>query len=1288
METLDSKKYWQRWKPFKLSSFQVKKEEMIKTIGVSLSFLISANAALAYAPEANIWKDRQKSVLASLPGTSVSPDPKAILQKLPPLTHTSQNPNIPSALLSSRFGPEALSPLLTALPSQFGSVRKILVPKAGHQNKTVVHILDIHANAEAQTNISKTVQNLLQEKKLHKILLEGDSQSLPISNFRTYPNQDAVRQVVDVIFRDNKISGPIHAALVSKQSVPGVIGIDDARHHAANVQAYQDASRIQSETKKDLLKIRQSLEAEKRTALSPSVRALDDRVNAHRSGKISFGANLKYLAAQSSDVSFNAQMFLEAMEMEAALDFARVESERTGLITALMSKMSEKQAKTLLDVSVAYRMGRIRHTDFYRYLRDLCSKTGVDLVRYKSMDGYIRYVLLSDSIDAEGLFAEALALEKRAFEKIVSNDNERTLVAKDRRLYLTERLIDFGMTKEEWKEYKSSKSSFPNVSVGNPVSYKSKDSGSPIKNFGDDDLLKPFEKFYTEADARDGAMASRVSSIMNDSSVSTVVLVTGGYHQDGLQSELLNSGITVVNFVPRLTAVDAASGTAYLSVFNQEKTPLDKLFEGQKLFLASSNGPGLRSAVPPIVGLSATSGDATAQLRQLAPNSDGLTAKVVKTGEKIVITITRGTKSVVTVLRTLGGKLTAIEPSKPAINLRSPSAIWATIGVLFAGLLTASAQTGTGALDSLTPVSGWLVAAVTSLVVFRKQAWGFIKSLPSRGMSVASIAVGTVKSWTTTVNPFDAKAAPVQSQETKPSLIQKIRAQISLPTVSRKTWIQIGVGVVAVAALYFVLPVVGGWLSAWAAGLNQLGALALWQKVVSSIAGGSGSLFWFAGKVTVVLLGAIAAVRLSFFYKPIGDWAERTKSGVQAWEQEGRQQKGLNKWMYKAKHLPIGLGQLFYSFGLGQADRLFKILMGQEVLDQDTVEKLYASRAPPLALRIALLPIFATLQILRKRLILLVLSSIAHAILFNTIGTLADFNLFDMFMGSEWTQKVISGGGLTGEFVRFMSPFGYMNSILLAVLMMPGDRYTNARRYENKSRWQSLIELMKSPFVRFPQYGRVNGKIKKIGEGRMWSRSIFGRGLGIHAVGLEIAALVTGSHYLGSPIHGFVMKVESDQGVLGFGTNFAQSVMAPFQTSPLQTGNQVTSRSNSQVSSTEIKVPVTIKEQAKFVSTIVEESKKGPIQGEFLFVFHEIVRQASTSRQMESKKADIDKLLESIDLTRNSWNPTALSKVDQLTSFAGILGTLALGPGGDFPPYFFNSDNTATNFNPPAISIP
>ncbi len=98
-------------------------------------------------------------------------------------------------------------------------------------------------------------------------------------------------------------------------------------------------------------------------------------------------------------------------------------------------------------------------------------------------------------------------------------------------------------------------------------------------------VLAYAERFYVEAQSRDEAMAAGMLKKLADAP--EALLVTGGYHARGLTERLTRAGYAVASVVPKLTNIEGPQGAAYLAVFAEEKTPLDRLFEGPKLFLAA-----------------------------------------------------------------------------------------------------------------------------------------------------------------------------------------------------------------------------------------------------------------------------------------------------------------------------------------------------------------------------------------------------------------------------------------------------------------------------------------------------------------------------------------------------------------------------------------------------------------------------------------------------------------------------------------------------------------------------
>ncbi|MBL0058399.1 MAG: glycosyltransferase [Elusimicrobia bacterium] len=145
------------------------------------------------------------------------------------------------------------------------------------------------------------------------------------------------------------------------------------------------------------------------------------------------------------------------------------------------------------------------------------------------------------------------------------------LVLADRHLFLTAKLVDFSLTPGEWADYRLSTLK---GSTANPA----------LRD------LASFEDFYRQADARDAAMADKFLSLYRSPHTTRglrfPVLITGGYHAGGITGRLTKAGLAVASFVPRIEKLEGPQGAAALTIFSQEKTPLEKLFEGEKLFLA------------------------------------------------------------------------------------------------------------------------------------------------------------------------------------------------------------------------------------------------------------------------------------------------------------------------------------------------------------------------------------------------------------------------------------------------------------------------------------------------------------------------------------------------------------------------------------------------------------------------------------------------------------------------------------------------------------------------------
>lgn len=559
-----------------------------------------SNGVFVHAAETNFWAERSKVSRARQSGT-LQASASAVRQaySLTPLALHPVSSALTSDIKSTLSPPfiEKHKELFELLNPAHGTMRRVSFPApGGSPSPLILHIQDVHMNEDAQKNISRVVHSLTTRGVATTVALEGAWGDINLTPFQTFPHRQAVTMAADYLLKTNEISGPVYAGMVGNGRY---VGIDDKDHYTAHVDAYK-----QSAPRQDLIKARladeaQSLTQKKARVFTGALLQLDQTVERYRTGAVRLGDYVETMA-QSSGLSetrsSNAPIhkFLTALRYERTIDFKQVEKERKVVIEKLIERLTEQEISRLTAESNAYRSGQVRYGDFYGSLRDLCQRSGIRLSAFPAMDEYINYVLAADGINVENLLEEITILERRAFEFLATTPEQRRLVDESRRLFLTQKLVDFGLTPTEWREYRERQP---------PPA----DQASLLKSLD----LNSFEDFYRQADARDGAMAR---STMEVASSSVTLLVTGGFHAEGMAKHLTEAGATVISWVPKIENLDTTQGSAYLSVFNQEKTPLEKLMQGEKLFLAkepiSSTTLKVRAGVSTVIAALSLAGNA------------------------------------------------------------------------------------------------------------------------------------------------------------------------------------------------------------------------------------------------------------------------------------------------------------------------------------------------------------------------------------------------------------------------------------------------------------------------------------------------------------------------------------------------------------------------------------------------------------------------------------------------------------------------------------------------------
>lgn len=410
--------------------------------------------------------------------------------------------------------------------ARFGSITDVLHP-AGLSKGTVFHFQDLHMQPEAQRNISAAIAALAAKGKIGLIALEGAEGPIRIDALRSGFSNAALAAVADAMLEAGDIGGPYHALLAGREPLPDAIGIDDMTAHARNVSAFRGAQRRKKAVLARLADQSKRLSALKEKIFSPELLAFDNQVESYRSGKLSLADYARALSKRQGAASPQIKRFLETLALESSIDFEKVKRDRVRL-----------------------------------------QRQGGPPSNYPLLQTYLRYATLADGIDTTRLLKDLRAAEIKTFAGLAASPVERKLIDAGRALFLRAKIANFELTPAEWDEYRSRGAQLPS----------------------------PVERFYMEAYGRDAAMAKNMLAAMrkaprlDSTGLPAAALVTGGFHSPGVDRKLVEAGYTVVPFLPKITRVETAIGPAYLNAFLREKSPLEKIVHGQKLFLSAEVG--------------------------------------------------------------------------------------------------------------------------------------------------------------------------------------------------------------------------------------------------------------------------------------------------------------------------------------------------------------------------------------------------------------------------------------------------------------------------------------------------------------------------------------------------------------------------------------------------------------------------------------------------------------------------------------------------------------------------
>lgn len=470
------------------------------------------------------------------------------------------------------------------IPREVGIIKSKFV---GTDPRLIINIQDAHCNYEAQSNIIKIIESLIKNDGLSFVAVEGADGLIDTSWFKAFPDEDVRREVATYFMKKGEITGPEFLSITSDYNFK-LFGAETREYYVKNLNAFTSSYPLKEATEKYYNDIKTVLNRLKGYIYSDDLKAMDAKTQDYETKKLPFNEYIRFLSSMCEKLRVNIREYddffklVSTLMYEKKIDFKVVDKERSVLIDELSKKSSKDALTELVTQSLSFKVGKVSAAEYYEYLKNLAAKQGIDVTkRFPNLANYIIYNSVYSKIDNEKLFADIKKIERAIKEKLFQNDDQRTLDRLSHHADIVLNLINIKLLNDDYDYYETHKEEFaPQVFAGfiqkQTTRYGFAYTVEPPSEAVTSSIPK-LEDFYSIAIKRNEALVNNTIDGMKKENAKLAVLVTGGFHSDGMARLLEKQGISYMIVCPSITK-DVP--TPYIQILTNQRTSFEDILVG------------------------------------------------------------------------------------------------------------------------------------------------------------------------------------------------------------------------------------------------------------------------------------------------------------------------------------------------------------------------------------------------------------------------------------------------------------------------------------------------------------------------------------------------------------------------------------------------------------------------------------------------------------------------------------------------------------------------------------
>jgi len=451
------------------------------------------------------------------------------------------------------------------IPEAIGKIEEIYIPESTDSNYFITYIKSTHGNTEAQENIKQIIEKVISiDKSKPVIALEGADSVLRPQNLQIFELPELQKTFIKLLSEKGELTGAELFALENPRRAY-YQGVDQAELYQKNIASYRKVYGLREDSKDWFSAVNQTMSNLKSKIFSKQLKIFDKRRTAFYDTELSSDGYVSFLAdwalkeaildlndpiEQKNFPMLTRLLALQKIspKMDKVYNFIPYEIDQ---LIPLFKK--NKASKEWMESLSGLREGIVPQNsrDFFESLYKEVSefKKPMDWKRFPSLRTLAQHTILFQELDGVRVFKEIRQLENVLFKNINLNRNQKALLDLSQDLTLLRQVFQLEAGREEVAYFRNRLNLLTPKTIEKRINNLSQSATRP-DGHSVTALFNEASRFYQLAEKRDKVLLNNTLDALHQREAKNAILVTGGYHAEGVTQMIRSKGIPYVLISP------------------------------------------------------------------------------------------------------------------------------------------------------------------------------------------------------------------------------------------------------------------------------------------------------------------------------------------------------------------------------------------------------------------------------------------------------------------------------------------------------------------------------------------------------------------------------------------------------------------------------------------------------------------------------------------------------------------------------------------------------------------